>query len=221
MKKIRTIMALVVLVSAAAITLARVPSHANASQTSPDHLPTGIERTREDRAEYAIDAVHSSVGFAVKHMVVATVKGRFQKFSGKVSYDADYPANSSIEVTIDVGSIDTDNEQRDNHLRSAEFFDAENHPNMTFKSSRVERRGDSFVAFGDLTMRGLTRPIELPFELLGPVTGMRGETRYGADATIRLNRKDWGVSWNQTLDAGGVVVSETVTVEIHVELVRQ
>ena len=169
---------------------------------------------------YSGDVPHSSIGFSVKHMVVATVKGNFRDYDISVSYDPDDLANSSVQTTIKVASIFTDNEGRDNHLRSAEFFDAENYPEINFRSARIENRDDGLVAIGTLTMRGVTREIELPFELIGPVKGMQGEKRYGIDAIMKLNRQDFGVSWNRALDQGGIMVSDMVTVEIHLELVQ-
>ncbi len=170
---------------------------------------------------YGIDAAHSTVTFKVKHMVVATVQGRFTSFDGTVRYDPDDLAASSITATIDVASINTDNEARDEHLRSADFFDVESWPSMTFTSRTIENREGRLVAIGDLTMRDVTREIELPFELTGPVTGMRGETRYGVEARVRLDRQDFGVSWSRTLDSGGLVVSDMVEVEINLEILTR
>jgi len=163
------------------------------------------------------DYDHSQIGFAVKHMVIATVKGKFRKFDGQIRYDAENPENSTIDVTIDVASVDTENERRDDHLRSADFFDVEQYPHMSFKSVRIERQEDGFVAAGDLTIRDVTRRIEMPFELLGPISAM-GQTRYAAEASVEINRQDFGVKWNRALDNGGLVVSDTVRIEIYVEL---
>ncbi len=170
---------------------------------------------------FGFDMPHSFVGFSVKHMVIATVKGQFNTFTGNVIYDPDDLVNSSVEATIDVSSVDTGNEMRDNHLRSAEFFDAEQYPYITFKSTRVETRDDHFVAIGDLTIRGVTKEVELEFELIGPVDGMQGEQRYGANAWLEFNRHDFGVSWNKTLDNGGLIVSDRIKIEINMELVSQ
>lgn len=171
--------------------------------------------------DFGFDMPHSFVGFSVKHMVIATVKGQFNTFTGNVIYDPDDLVNSSVEATIDVSSVDTGNEMRDNHLRSAEFFDAEQYPHITFKSTRVETRDDHFVAIGDLTIRGVTKEVELEFELIGPVDGMQGEQRYGANAWLEFNRHDFGVSWNKTLDNGGLIVSDRIKIEINMELVSQ
>ena len=170
---------------------------------------------------FGFDMPHSYVGFSVKHMVVATVRGEFKEFTGNVIYDPDDLANSSVEASIVVASVDTGNEMRDNHLRSGDFFDAENNPNITFKSTKVETRDDHFVAFGELTIRGVTKEVEMEFELLGPVDGMQGEQRYGANGWLEIDRHDFGVNWSKTLDNGGVVVSSKVKIEINMELVSQ
>lgn len=172
------------------------------------------------RETYAFDKAHTSIGFGVKHMVISTVKGRFTDYSGTIIHDTEDVTRSSIEVTIQTASINTDNQQRDDHLRSADFFDAAGHPTITFKSTRIMRRGEGFVAMGDLTIRGTTRQVELPFQLFGPIEAM-GSTRLGADATLTIDRKDYGVSWSRVLDNGGLVVSDEVTIELHVELIRQ
>ena len=174
-------------------------------------LPTqafaaGGDEEPRARETYAFDKAHTSIGFGVKHMVIATVKGRFTDYSGTVVYDTEDVTRSSIDVTIQTASINTDNQQRDDHLRSADFFDAAAYPTITFKSARIERRGERLVAIGDLTIRGVTRQVELPFQLFGPIEAM-GSTRLGADATLTIDRKEYGVSWSRTLDNGGLVVS--------------
>ena len=180
-----------------------------------------VSPERGNQESYSSDVSHSSIGFSVKHMVVATVKGSFREYDISVSIDPDDLSNSSVEATIDIASIFTDNDGRDNHLRSAEFFDAENYPKITFRSARIEKQDNGLVAIGNLTLRGVTREIELPFELIGPVKGMQGENHYGLDATMKLDRQDFGVSLNRTLDQGGIMVSNIVTVEIHLELVQE
>ncbi|MFC1545571.1 YceI family protein [Gemmatimonadota bacterium] len=170
---------------------------------------------------FNFDMPHSYVGFSVKHMVIATVKGQFKDFTGNVIYDPDDLASSSVEASIVVSSVDTGNEARDNHLRSGDFFDVENNPNITFKSTRIEARDDHFVAIGDLTIRGVMKEVEMEFELLGPVDGMQGEQRYGANGWLEIDRRDFGVNWSKTLDNGGMVVSSMVKIEINMELVSQ
>jgi polyisoprenoid-binding protein YceI len=166
--------------------------------------------------KYAIDRVHSNVGFAVKHLMVSTVRGHFTDFSGEIMLDPADITKSSVTVTIKTASIDTENEQRNNHLRSADFFDAVTYPEITFTSSRIEKQGDGYVAHGTLTMRGVSKEVALPFTLTGPMQGMRGKV-LGVDATMTLNRQDYGIAYNRTLDTGGVVVGNEVKVELNIE----
>ena len=169
----------------------------------------------------SFDMPHSYVGFSARHMVVSTVKGQFSDFTGNVFYDAENIENSTVEASINVASIDTRNEMRDNHLRSSDFFAMEEFPTITFKSKSVEARDEHFVAVGDLTIRGVTKEVELEFELIGPVAGMQGEQRYGANGWLEIDRRDYGVNWNKTLDGGGMVVSNKIKIDINMELVSQ
>jgi polyisoprenoid-binding protein YceI len=166
--------------------------------------------------EYKIDPVHSTVGFNVKHMMVSTVHGRFNDFSGQILYDDKDPSKSSVKVTIKAASVNTDNTGRDNDLRSANFLDVEKFPEITFQSKSVEKKGDSFVAHGTLTIHGVAKDVDLPFSLSGPLTTPRGKV-LGADAGLTINRMDYGVSWSRSLDGGGVVVSNDVKIELNVE----
>jgi polyisoprenoid-binding protein YceI len=166
----------------------------------------------------AVDMPHSYVGFEAKHMVIAKVKGQFEDFNASVYYDADHIENSWVKAEIQVVSVDTRNERRDNHLRTSDFFDMEHHPTITFESTKVEARDEHFVATGELTIRGVTKEVELEFEILGPVDGMQGEQRYAANAWLEIDRHDFGVSWNRTLDNGGVVVADKVKIDINMEL---
>jgi polyisoprenoid-binding protein YceI len=169
---------------------------------------------------YTIDPVHSSVEYKVKHMMVSDVKGSFETFSGTITFDPANIEKSSVDVTIESASVSTDNEKRDGHLKSADFFDVEKFPTITFKSKKVAKKGDGFVATGDLTIRGVTKEIELPFTLAGPVSAGPASI-IGVSAAIAINRQDFGVSWNKTLDAGGVVVSDNVRIELEVEAKKQ
>lgn len=165
---------------------------------------------------YTIDPVHSSVAFKVKHMMVSDVKGAFEGFSGSIKLDPKNLENSSVEVTIDATSISTRNQKRDTHLKSADFFDVEKFPTLTFKSKKITKKGEQWVAIGDLTMHGVTKEIELPFTLSGPMS-MGEASIMGVSAAAEVNRQDFGVSWNKMLDSGGVVVSDKVRIEIDVE----
>jgi polyisoprenoid-binding protein YceI len=169
---------------------------------------------------YKLDLAHSSVAFTVRHMVIANVRGNFKEFEGTVVYDPADVTKSSVEVTIKTASIDTDNTQRDSHLRSADFFDAEKFPTITFKSKSVEKKGDGYVLNGTLTLRGVSKDVAIPFEVLGVVKDPYGNTRLGAHGELTINRMDYGVSWSKSLDAGGLVVSEEVKILLDIEAVK-
>jgi len=170
---------------------------------------------------YSIDPVHSKVGFAVRHMVISNVEGRFTDFAGTIVYDEEDPAKSSVRVTIKVASINTDNQKRDAHLKSPEFFDVEKYPEITFVSKKVSKTDDGFVAVGDLTIRDMTREIELPFVIHGVVQDPWGNTRLGAEADVTVNRLDYGMTWSKKLDSGGLVLGEKVKIHLAVEAVKQ
>jgi polyisoprenoid-binding protein YceI len=168
-----------------------------------------------------IDGSHSTAEFSVRHLMITNVKGRFGTLSGTVDYDVEKPEASQIDVTIDATSIDTRDEKRDAHLRSPDFFDAEKFPTITFKSTSVEKTDDGFAATGDLTIHGVTKPVTLEVE--GPSAPSKdpwGNTRIGASATAKINRKDFGLNWNAALETGGVLVGEQVKISIEVSLVQ-
>ena len=169
---------------------------------------------------WKVDPSHSHAEFAVRHLMIATVRGRFAEVTGTLTGDETDPAGASIELTIPVDGIDTRESQRDAHLRSADFFDAEHHPAITFRSSKILKAGNEFTVTGDLTIRGVTKPITLQVETGGRVRDPWGNERLGFSATTRLNRKDFGLHWNQTLETGGVLVGDEVKVTVELELVR-
>ncbi len=170
-----------------------------------------------------IDTAHSSAQFAVKHLMVSTVRGDFGKTTGTIEFDGKNVSSIKVNATIDATSINTRNEGRDKHLKSADFFDVEKFPTITFTSKSVAAAGaGKFKVTGDLTMRGVTKQVVLDVE--GPsaeIKGMRGETRVGATATTTINRQDFGVSWSRALDGGGVVVSDQVQITIDLELIKK
>lgn len=170
--------------------------------------------------KFTIDKTHSSVQFSVSHMVISKVKGTFNDFSGSIVYDDTDITKSSVDVTILVTSVDTKDEKRDEHLRNPDFFDAESFPEITFKSKRVEKSGDGFVVVGDLTMRGVTKEVSMPFAVAGVITDPWGNTRMGASATLEVNRQDYGVSFSKKLDNGGLLVGDDVGIEIEIEAVK-
>ena len=166
---------------------------------------------------YKVDPAHSSIGFSIDHMVIDTVHGRFRQFDGAIMVDPDNGnALKQAGATIQTKSIDTDVEKRDNHLRSPDFFDAEKYSTITFESTGIA--GQTLT--GKFTMHGVTREISLPFTLKGPMKDPMGNVHLALEAKTRLNRKDYGVSWNKTLDAGGLMVGEEVNIEINGSFVK-
>jgi polyisoprenoid-binding protein YceI len=166
--------------------------------------------------EYKIDPVHSRVGFAVKHMVINTVHGRFTDFNGAILYDDKDVSKSSVNVTIKAASINTDNTQRDGDLRSANFLEVEKFPEITFKSKAVEKKGNGFVAHGTLTIHGVAKDVDLLFTLGGPLDTGRGKL-LGAEAGLTINRQDYGVAWTRSMAGGELIVANDVAIEINVE----
>ncbi len=170
---------------------------------------------------FAIDASHTEVGFSVRHLMVSKTKGRFSGVSGAVVVAED-PAQSSVEVEIDMASVDTRDETRDGHLRSPDFFDVEQHPTMTYRSTKVTSLGhDRWAVEGDLTVRGITRPVPLDVTFEGVARDPWGGERIGFTARGELDREEFGLTWNQALETGGVVVGKAVKLEIEAEAVRQ
>jgi polyisoprenoid-binding protein YceI len=168
---------------------------------------------------YTLDASHSHVGFAVRHLMVSKVHGQFTKFSGTVAIGQD-PADSSVEVEVELASIDTHDEKRDAHLRSADFFNTDVHRTMSFKSTDVRRgKGDTWIVSGHLTLNDVTRPIDLEVTYEGSATSPWGTRSVGFSATSKLDREDFGVNWNQVLDAGGFLLGKDVTLEIEAEAI--
>ena len=166
--------------------------------------------------KFVIDKNHSSIGFSVKHLMVSTVKGHFGDFTGEIMLDATDMTKSSVTVTIQTASISTGVEGRDNHLKSLDFFDVAKNPAITFTSSRVEKKGDGYVAYGMFMMSGVSKEIALPFSLTGPLARQGGKI-LGADASLTINRQDYGVKWSRAMDGGGFVVSDEVKIELNVE----
>lgn len=171
--------------------------------------------------QFEIDRSHSSVGFSVRHMMVTNVKGNFKDFSGTILYDDKDISKSSVNVTIKTASVDTDNENRDNDLRSPNFFDAAKYPEITFASKRVEKAGDGFTCIGTLTMHGVSKDVTVPFKIIGPVKDQRGNTRIGIEASLTINRTDYGIVYSRALEGGGLVVGNEVKIEINLEAIRR
>lgn len=173
-------------------------------------------------AIYQIDPSHSTAGFSIKHMMIAKVHGGFEKMSGKLTYDPASPAKSGIEVAMETGSINTREPQRDAHLKSADFFDVEKYPQITFKSQSFEKTGDGVKVVGDLTIHGVTKQVTLDME--SPSEEAKdpwGNTRMGISGTTKIKRKDFGLTWNAALEMGGVLVGDDVNITLDVQFVKQ
>lgn len=169
---------------------------------------------------WKIDASHTNLEFGVKHMMVTTVRGRFNKFDGTITVDPANVLNSKVEGWVDLSSIDTRDANRDTHLRSSDFFDAEKHPTMTFVSKRIEHvRGDEYKVIGDLTIRGVTREFTFDVTSEGQYKNPWGSLVWGFTAKGALNRKDYGLNWNVALETGGLLVGDQVKINIELELV--
>jgi polyisoprenoid-binding protein YceI len=178
-----------------------------------------------EKTTWQIDAAHTSVEFAVKHMMFTTVRGRFKDVKGTIEADEQNPDRSTVNVEIAAASIDTGSADRDAHLRSADFLDVENHPTLTFRSKRVEgamkKEGDTFRVVGDLSIRGTTMEVTLECQYEGTGKDPWGGTRAGARANARIDRRDWGLKWNQALETGGILVANEVRIEVEVQAVKQ
>lgn len=172
-------------------------------------------------SNWQIDPVHSAVGFAVRHMMISTVRGRFGRFEGQVEFDPSRPADSRVEVTIEAASMDTDSAQRDDHLRSADFLDAAGYPHIVFRSTSVEPVGEDRARIrGELTIRGVTRPVVLEATHVATITGMQGEQRAAFEASTRIDREEWGLVWNVALEKGGWLVGKEIEIGLEVTLVE-
>jgi polyisoprenoid-binding protein YceI len=178
--------------------------------------------TATQTTTWTVDPAHVEVGFSVRHLMISTVRGRFGTVSGTVIMDEANPENSKVDVTVDVNSIDTRQEGRDNHLRSADFFDVANHPEMRFVSKKiVGDPSDEFKIVGDLTIRGTTHEVTLDASMQGRGMDPWGNERAGFEAKGKINRADFGLAWNAALETGGVVVGDEVKISIDVELIKQ
>src|SRR3954471_21586964 len=190
--------------------------------TTTTTTATSARKPAQTASTFALDASHSHVGFAVRHMMVSNVRGEFTKLAGTVSYDPEHPEATRVEVNIDVASLNTRDEKRDAHLRSADFFDAENFPHITFVSKSARRRGDGLEVVGDLTIHGTAREVKLSVEdITAEHTDPWGGKRVGASARTKIRRSDFGMRWNAALEAGGVLVGDEISIELEVELIRQ
>jgi polyisoprenoid-binding protein YceI len=170
--------------------------------------------------DYTIDPTHTRLGFSTRHAMVTTVRGQFTDFAGTAHIDAANPGNSKVSLTIQTASIDTGVADRDAHLRSEDFFHADDNKEITFSSTKVERDGDDWAITGDLTIKGETKPVTIGFEFSGSARDPFGNLRVGFEGGTTINRKDWGLSWNAALETGGVLVSEKIKLEFDVSAIQ-
>jgi polyisoprenoid-binding protein YceI len=185
-------------------------NNSDAKPAKPAYLPI-------PGGDYRMDAAHSVIGFSIRHNELALVSGRFKSFTGTIRYDDKDVTRSSVEFTAKVESIDTGVENRDKHLRTADFFEVEKYPDMTFKSTRVEKKGKSLVLHGDLTLKGVTTPVTLPFTLTGAIKDGRGNTRIGIAAQTKIDRRDVGITWGRPLAGGGFDLAHEVMIDLQLE----
>ena len=190
------------------------------TETPADSFDAPTAAVEDITGDYTIDPSHSRLGFSARHAMVTTVRGQFTDFSGTAHIDSADPAASRVELAIQTGSIDTGVADRDGHLRSADFFDADNNKEITFVSTAVERDGADWAITGDLTMKGVSRPVTIEFEQTGSARDPFGNLRVGFEGATSINRKDWGLSWNAALETGGVLVSEKIKLEFDVSAIQ-
>ena len=171
---------------------------------------------------WQIDSAHSNIYFTARHMMISKVRGQFETFGGTINFDPENPQNTTVDIQIDVTTVNTKDEQRNGHLKSPDFFDAENFPTATFKSTKVVQESeDEGKLYGELTVRGVTKEVVLDVEYAGIAKSPWGSTSAGFSASTTLNRKDFGLNWNQALETGGVLVGEKIKLEIELELIQQ
>ena len=175
-----------------------------------------------ETTKWAIDPTHSEIGFKVKHMMFTNVSGKFENYDATVTTTGDNFENAVIEFSADINSIDTRNADRDNHLKSADFFDAENHPKLTFKATSFTKVNDeNYELAGNLNIRGVEKPVKLPVEFSGLMKDPWRNTKVGMNISGKINRKEWGLNWNSALETGGVLVREEVKLNIELQLAKQ
>ncbi|WP_433871800.1 YceI family protein [Saccharopolyspora sp. CA-218241] len=178
--------------------------------------------TEQLTGQYALDPTHTRIGFVTRHAMVTKVRGAFNDFEGTATIDGANPSASSVALRIKVDSIDTRNADRDGHLRTNDFLDAAEYPEITFTSTAIEQTGDnSYDVTGDLTIKGVTRSVTVPFSYEGQAQDPFGNVRIGLEGSVVINRKDFGLTWNAALETGGVLVGEKVTLELEVSAVKQ
>ena len=188
--------------------------------TTPTDFEQATQAVADITGDYTLDVSHTRLGFSARHAMVTTVRGQFQDYTGHAHIDTANPAASTVAVTIQAGSIDTGNADRNGHLVSPDFFDVENNPEITFVSTEVERADETtWVITGDLTIKGVTNPVSIDFESTGSAVDPYGNLRIGFEGATSISRKDWGLTWNAALETGGVLVSDKIKLEFDVSAI--
>jgi polyisoprenoid-binding protein YceI len=206
---------------AALIALAFGLSAVDTSAARMQPQATKVNYAPIQSGDYKIDPPHSLIGFAVRHLEINWIEGRFRDFTGTIHYDATDVTKSSVEFSAKVESIDTGVAARDQHLRTADFFEVAKYPELNFKSTRVERKGkEGYVLYGDFTLKGVTKQVAIPFTLTGTVKDARGNTRFGVEAHTQINRRDYGMTYGNTLAGGGLDVGNEVTINLRLEALQ-
>jgi polyisoprenoid-binding protein YceI len=196
-------------------------SKTESTESSTDVFDAPTSTVADLTGEYTIDPAHTRLGFSARHAMVTTVRGSFKEFTGTAHLDAANPSASSVTLTIQAGSIDTGQADRDGHLVSADFFDVENNPTITFVSTKVDKvDDDTWAVTGDLTIKGSTKPVTIAFDETGSAQDPFGNVRVGFEGATSINRKDWGLTWNAALETGGVLVSEKIKLEFDVSAIK-
>ncbi|MFC6154555.1 YceI family protein [Nocardioides yefusunii] len=185
-----------------------------------DSFDAPTQAVTDISGSYALDASHTRLGFSARHAMVTTVRGQFGDFEGTAEVNTASPANSRVNLTIQTASVDTGSADRDAHLVSADFFDAAAFPTITFASTQVEADGDEWTITGDLTIKGITQQVSIPFELTGSAQDPFGNTRIGFEGQTSINRKDFGLTWNAALETGGVLVSEKIKLDFDISAIK-
>jgi polyisoprenoid-binding protein YceI len=215
MKRARSLVLLVLiatLLTAMTLSGGFADAYQNQAGVTFEAIPTG---------EYKIDPGHSVIGFAIRHYEISLVRGRFKEFTGMIRYDAADVTKSTVEFTAKTESIDTGVAGRDTHLRTADFFEVAKYPELTFKSTRLERKtNNAFVLHGDFTLKGVTKQISFPFTVVGAIKDNRGNVRFGVAAETKINRRDYGITWGGSMANGGLNVGNEVMIDLQLEAVK-
>ena len=190
------------------------------TETSTEAFDAPTQVVEDLSGDYTLDVTHTRLGFSARHAMVTTVRGSFKEFEGTGHIDTANPANSSVSVKIKAESIDTGNADRDAHLRSGDFFENEAYPEITFVSTKVEKDGEDWVVTGDLTIKGVSKPVTVVFEPTGSAKDPFGNVRVGFEGTATINRSDWGLNFNAALETGGVLISEKIKLEFDVSAIK-